>query len=166
MGSTRPAADSAGAQVVSQAGGLLLCETVGAVGLDGELSAALAPWRRPLATHDQGKIVCDLALTLALGGDCLADVALLRAEPGLYGRVASDPTVSRAIDALAADAPRALAAIHTARATPAPTPPPTTSPPSVTRCANCPHTAPAPGPDAKCSSAPTPQAPPTSCWTG
>jgi len=36
--------------------------------------------------------VLDLALTLALGGDCLADVALLRAEAGLYGLVASDPT--------------------------------------------------------------------------
>lgn len=107
-----PAADSAGSRVVSQAGGLLLCETVGAVGLDGELSAALASWRRPLATHDPGKIVCDLAVMLAVGGDCLADVALLRAEPGVYGLVASDPTVSRTIDALAADASRALAAIH------------------------------------------------------
>ncbi len=43
-------------------------------------------------------------MTLALGGDCLADIALLRAEPGVYGLVASDPTVSRTIDALAADA--------------------------------------------------------------
>jgi predicted lipoprotein with Yx(FWY)xxD motif len=55
-------------------------------------------------------------VTLALGGDCLADVALLRGEPGLYGRVASDPTVSRTIATLAADAPAALAAINTARA--------------------------------------------------
>jgi Transposase DDE domain group 1 len=54
---------------------------------------------------------------LALGGDCLADIALLRAEPGVYGRVASDPTVSRTIDALAADAPATLKAINTARAT-------------------------------------------------
>jgi len=46
----------------------------------------------------------------------LADIALLRAEPGVYGLVASDPTVSRTIDRLAEDAPRALAAIHTARA--------------------------------------------------
>ena len=58
----------------------------------------------------------DLAVTLALGGDCLADVALLRAEPGVYGRVASDPTVSRTIDVLAADADAALKAIDTARA--------------------------------------------------
>ncbi len=48
--------------------------------------------------------------------DCLADVAVLRAEPGVYGRVTSDPTVSRLVDALAADARRALAAINTARA--------------------------------------------------
>ena len=58
----------------------------------------------------------DLAVTLALGGDCLADIALLRSEPGLYGRVASDATVSRTIAALAADAPAALAAIDNARA--------------------------------------------------
>ncbi|MDK3258970.1 IS1380 family transposase, partial [Blastococcus capsensis] len=63
------------------------------------------------------KVVLDLALTLAVGGDCLADIALLRAEPRVFGRVASDPTVSRTIDTLAADAPAALAAINTARAT-------------------------------------------------
>jgi hypothetical protein len=37
-------------------------------------------------------------------GDCLADVALLRGEPALFGRVASDSTVSRLVDTLAADA--------------------------------------------------------------
>ena len=37
--------DTAGSKVVSQAGGLLLTETVRAVGLDRALSAALAPWR-------------------------------------------------------------------------------------------------------------------------
>ena len=51
--------------------------------------------------HDPAKVITDLAVTLALGGDCLADVALLRAEPGVYGLVASAPTVSRTIDALA-----------------------------------------------------------------
>ncbi|MGH3862261.1 IS1380 family transposase, partial [Actinokineospora sp.] len=72
--------------------------------------------RKPLAVHDPGKVLTDLAIALALGGDCLADVALLRAEPGVFGPVASDPTVSRTIDALAKDAPRALAAIDAARA--------------------------------------------------
>jgi hypothetical protein len=66
--------------------------------------------------HDPAKVVLDLAVALALGGDCLAHVAVLRAEPGVYGPVPSDPTVSRTVDALAADAPRALAAIAGARA--------------------------------------------------
>jgi len=42
---------------------------------------------------------------------------VLRAEPGVYGRVASDPTISRTIAALAGDAGAALAAIDVARAT-------------------------------------------------
>jgi len=41
-----------------------------------------------------------------LGGDCLADIGLLRAEPAMFGRVASDPSVSRLIDALTATPPR------------------------------------------------------------
>ena len=64
----------------------------------------------------RGKILTDLAVTLALGGDCLADAALLRAQPQLGGPVASDPVISRLVSALAADAPRALRAIRRARA--------------------------------------------------
>ena len=112
----RVQADTGGTGVVSQAGGVALVETVRVAGLDRALSLALGRWRKPTARHDPGKVITDLAVTLALGGDCLADVALLRAEPGVFGAVASDPTVSRIIDALAADAPRALKAIDTARA--------------------------------------------------
>ena len=108
--------DTSATAAVGQAGGVLLTRTVTATGLDRFLSAALARWRKPLAVHDPGKIITDLALSLALGGDCLADLAVLRAEPGVYGRVASDPTVSRAIATLAADAPAVLKAIDTARA--------------------------------------------------
>ncbi len=109
-------ADTSGTGVVSQAGGVALVETARVAGLDRALSTALGRWRKPTARHDPGKVIADLAVTLALGGDCLADVALLRAEPGVFGAVASDPTVSRIIDALAADAPRALKAIDIARA--------------------------------------------------
>jgi hypothetical protein len=111
-----PAVDTASSNVGSQAGGVLLTETVRAVALDQELSTALTRWRHPNAVHDPAKIVLDLAVTLALGGDCLADIAVLRAEPGLFGPVASDPTVSRAIDRLADDPVAALRAINTARA--------------------------------------------------
>ncbi|MEU9044610.1 MULTISPECIES: IS1380 family transposase [unclassified Kitasatospora] len=105
-----------GAGVVSQAGGLLLVETVRRSGLDIAVSEALVPWRKPRAVHDPGKILLDVALAVALGGDCLADVATLRAEPGVFGPVASDPTVSRLIDTLSAAGPRALAAVRRARA--------------------------------------------------
>lgn len=102
--------------MVSQAGAVLLVETVRKIGLDREISAALAPWRRLRAVHDPGKILLDVALAVALGGDCLADVGMLRAEPGVFGPVASDPTVSRLIDTLAAAGPKALTAIRAARA--------------------------------------------------
>ena len=108
--------DSASCGVVSQAGGVALLETARVSGLDRALRTALDPWRAPRAVHDPAKVLLDLAVALALGGDCLADIAVLRAEPGVYGPVASDPTVSRTIDALAADAPRALGAINAARA--------------------------------------------------
>ena len=112
----RPEVDGEGVGTVGFAGGLLLLDTLRAVGLDRQLSAALAPWRRPLTRHDPGKIICDLAVSLALGGDCLADVGVLRAAPAVFGPVASDPTVSRLVDLLAADTPRSLAAINKARA--------------------------------------------------
>ena len=108
--------DTSPVAAVGLAGGVLLTRTVAVTGLDRLLSVALARWRKPFAVHDPGKIVCDLALSLALGGDCLADLGLLRAEPGVYGRVASDPTVSRLIGTLADDADQALKAIDQARA--------------------------------------------------
>jgi hypothetical protein len=50
------------------------------------------------------------------GGDCVADLAVVRAQPGLFGAVASNPTVSRLIAALAADIDSALPVIRSARA--------------------------------------------------
>jgi hypothetical protein len=102
--------------VVSQAGGVVLTETARRSGVDRALSQALLPWRPDGAVHDPGKVLLDLAVSLAVGGDCLADIGVLRAEPGVFGRVASDPTVSRMIDRLAADADRVLAAIGEATA--------------------------------------------------
>jgi hypothetical protein len=81
----------------------------GAVEGVGAVAAAAGPSR-------PGKIVTDLTVSLAIGRGCLADIAQLRAAPEVSGLVASDPTVFRCIDALAADAPAALAAINTARA--------------------------------------------------
>jgi hypothetical protein len=105
-----------GTGIVSQGGGLLLAQTLRATGLDRGLDAALEWWRQPRAVHSPGKIITDLAVAVALGGDCLADVAMLRAQPELFGPAASDPVVSRLVTRLAADAPRALKAIRAARA--------------------------------------------------
>lgn len=103
-----------GSGVVSQAGAALLLRTAESVGLITTLSRVLSPWRKPLAVHDPGKIVLDLAVAVAvaLGGDCLADIGLARVEPGVFGLVASDPTVSRLITALAEDPRKAVPAIR------------------------------------------------------
>lgn len=108
--------DTAPCASVAQAGGVMLTETIAATGLATQLRAAMAPWRKDLAVHDPAKVLLDLALTLALGGEHLSDVAVLRAEPELYGKVASDPTISRTIDTLAADANAVLVAIDEVRA--------------------------------------------------
>jgi hypothetical protein len=85
-------------------------------GLGPNLSQSLARWRAPRAVHDPGKVIADLAAAVALGGDCLADIAVLREQPGLAGPVASDPVVSRLVTVLAADLPRSLRAVRSARA--------------------------------------------------
>lgn len=95
---------------------MLLVETVRKAGLDTAISAALTPWRKARAVHDPGKTLLDVALAVALGGDCLADAGMLRAEPAVFGPVASGPTVSRLIDTLAASGEKALRAIRAARA--------------------------------------------------
>ena len=78
--------------------------------------AALSPWRPARSVHDPGKTVLNLAVTIALGGDCLADAAVIRAQPELFGAVASDPTISRLIDTLGADSAAVITAIRAARA--------------------------------------------------
>ena len=55
-----------------------------------------------------------MAVTLAAGGDCLSDTAMLRDQPGLAGRVASPATMWRLIDQLATT-PHMLEAVRAAR---------------------------------------------------
>ena len=114
--SSRVAVSADGRGLVSQAGAVLLWETMRVTGLGRGLSAALEPWLARRAVHDPGKMVADLAAALALGGDCLADIAVLREQPALAGPVASDPVVSRLVKSLAGDGLGALAAIRAARA--------------------------------------------------
>jgi hypothetical protein len=104
--------EGGGRGVVSQAGAVLLVETVRKTGLDQAISAGLAPWRKARAVHDPGTVLLDVALAVALGGDCLADVGMLRAEPSVFGPVASHPTCGTSetmvIDTVRRDGPRTL----------------------------------------------------------
>ncbi|MFC0313714.1 transposase [Gordonia phosphorivorans] len=63
-----------------------------------------------------GKIIADLAVSLVVGGDCLANIATLRGRAEVFGPVASGPTVSRLIGELARTPVAAVAAIARARA--------------------------------------------------
>jgi hypothetical protein len=108
--------EAGGESLISSTGASLLVQTAQVSGLARGLSQQLESWRAARSIHDPGKAVLDLAVAIALGGDCLADVALLRAQPELFGAVASDPTISRLIDALGDDAGAAIVAIRRARA--------------------------------------------------
>ncbi len=113
---SRVRVEAGGESLISSAGGSLLLQTAAVSGLAAGLSRGLASWRPARSVHDPGKTVLDLAVTIALGGDCLADVAVLRAQPELFGAVASDPTISRLIEGLGDDSATVITAIRAARA--------------------------------------------------
>ena len=74
--------------LVSHAGAALLAEAADRLGLTDALSRALAPMRERRGRHDPGRVVRDLAVMLADGGDCLADLRAVRDQA--RGRVPAD----------------------------------------------------------------------------
>jgi len=104
-----------GEGLVSHAGAALLAEAADRLGLTGALSRALAGMRGRRGKHDPGRVVCDLAVMLADGGDCLSDLRAVRDQQPLFGPVASDATAFRVIDQVAAD-PALLGGLRAARA--------------------------------------------------
>jgi Transposase DDE domain group 1 len=107
---------ASGEGLVSRGGVALLAETGRVAGLEGALRVVLAPWRRARAVHDPARVVLQLGYALAAGGDCLADIGVLRDASAILGSVPSDPTVSRVIDDLAAGGQEVLDAIAAAHA--------------------------------------------------
>ena len=97
--------------LISSSGALLIKEVIRVVGLERDLSQTLSRWRPARATHDPGRVLLDVATAVALGGDCLADVAAVRSQPEVFGAVASDPTISRVFTTLAGDVDAALTAM-------------------------------------------------------
>jgi hypothetical protein len=106
---------SDGDGLVSHAGAALLAECADRLGLTDALSQGLAGMRERRGRHDPGRVVRDLAVMLADGGDCLADLRAVRDQQVLFGPVASDATAFRVIDAIASD-PDLLDALRAARA--------------------------------------------------
>jgi hypothetical protein len=103
-----------GKGVAGHAGALLLAELADRVGLTEGLSAAMAHTRQRRSAHDPGVVLAHLAVSLADGGDCLADIAVLRNQPELFGNVASNPTVFRVLDSIHADGFRNMAVARAA----------------------------------------------------
>lgn len=95
-------------RLTSRAGTALLVGLADRVGLTGSLSQAVAGVRKRRSRHDPGRTLRDLAVMLADGGDCLADLSVLRDQPTLFGEVASDATGWRALAALDGERIRAV----------------------------------------------------------
>jgi hypothetical protein len=104
-----------GEGLVSHAGSALLARMADKTGLTRALSLALATIKERRAGHDPGVVLRDLAVMIADGGDCLADLRGLRDQRPLFGEVASDSTAYRVIERIAAD-PVLLSGLRATRA--------------------------------------------------
>lgn len=83
-----------GEQVAAHVGLHSLGRFADAMALGKALSAAI-PTRERLVFHDRGKVVLQMMLVLAGGGEACTDIEHLRSQPELFGEVPSDSTVYR-----------------------------------------------------------------------
>jgi len=90
------AVEVAGHGVVSHAGSAAVRLIADGTGLTGALSRALA--RRGFSpVHDRGRVLADTVVLIADGGTVMSDLATLRDQGELFGPMASDPTLWRAL---------------------------------------------------------------------
>jgi hypothetical protein len=89
-----------GRGVASHAGTRLLGDLADAAGMSAAFSDALAGLRQRRSCHDPGRVLVDVAVMLADGGEAISDLAVLRDQPGLFGSVASTATAWRVLDAV------------------------------------------------------------------
>jgi len=104
-----------GEGLVSHAGSPLLTGIADSSGLTQALSRELQGLKQRYSGHDSGRVVRDLAVMLAGGGECLADLGTVRDQQPLYGAVASGATAFRVIDRIASD-PQGLERLRGAHA--------------------------------------------------
>ena len=88
---------------MSHAGSALLAQAAEKLGLTKALSVRLAALKQRRRGHDPGRVIRDLAVMLADGGECVADLGAVRDQQSLFGPVASDSTAFRVVDRVAAD---------------------------------------------------------------
>jgi hypothetical protein len=101
--------------LVSHAGAALVAECADRLGLTSALDRALGGLFERAPTHAPGRVIRDLAVMLADGGEALCDLGGVRDQDALFGAVASDSTAYRLIARIAGD-PDGLDAIRAARA--------------------------------------------------
>jgi hypothetical protein len=106
---------SDGAGLVSHAGTALLAAVAGELGLTRALSLGLAGLKARRRGHDPGRVIRDLAVMLADGGECVSDLGAQRDQEGLFGPIASDSTAFRVIDRIASE-PGSLEELRAAHA--------------------------------------------------
>jgi hypothetical protein len=107
---------SDGAGLVSHAGSALLGQVADKIGLTRALSARLTEVKQRRRGHDPGRVIRDLAVMLADGGECVSDLAAVREQDALFDGVASDSTAFRMIDRIASTS-GLLDAVRAAHAT-------------------------------------------------
>jgi hypothetical protein len=83
-----------GEQVAAHVGLHSLGRFADAMALGEALSEAI-PTRGRMLFHDRGKVVLQMMLVLAGGGEACTDIEYLRSQPDLFGEVPSDSTVYR-----------------------------------------------------------------------
>jgi hypothetical protein len=96
--SARVKVSADGTGLVSRSGVALLRELTVDTGLAAGWSAALADTYKAVPIHRPGRVLADLAVMIADGGDALAHLATLRDQDKLFGAVASDATAWRVVD--------------------------------------------------------------------
>ena len=92
-----------GGQVAAHGGLFVLGRFADRLGLGEALSAAVPRSGERAPSHDRGRVLVHLLLMLAAGGESCADIEHLRAQPVLFGPVASDSTLYRTLRALCPD---------------------------------------------------------------
>jgi hypothetical protein len=102
-----------GRGVVSHVGARLLFDVAEATGLVQAFTEAAGGHRVRRSAHAPGRVLADVAVMLGDGGEAIADLAGLRNQPGLFGRVASPATCWRVLDSVD---PATMEAVKAARA--------------------------------------------------